>query len=93
MGVRGGFCCSVPQYGGVGGGGGRGGTHTHTHTHTHTGTHTGTHTQMLHLPFSDLPLKKCPNRGGCNSGNIVDVKSHSGHMMFWDPSFMKGKPT
>ena len=28
---------------------------------THTGTHTGTYTQMLHLPFSDLPLKKkCP---------------------------------
>ena len=23
------------------------------------GTHTGTYTQMLHLPFSDLPLKKC----------------------------------
>ena len=22
-------------------------------------THTGTYTQMLHLPFSDLPLKKC----------------------------------
>ena len=37
--------------------GGRGGTHTGTHTHTHT----GTYTQMLHLPFSDLPLKKCPN--------------------------------
>ena len=28
-------------------------------THTHTGTHTGTYTQMFHLPFSDLPLKKC----------------------------------
>ena len=27
---------------------------------THTGTHTGTYTQMLHLHFSDLPLKKCP---------------------------------
>ena len=26
----------------------------------HTGTHTGTYTRMLHLPFSDLPLKKCP---------------------------------
>ena len=23
-------------------------------------THTGTYTQMLHLPFSNLPLKKCP---------------------------------
>ena len=33
-----------------------------THTHTHTGTHTGTYTQMLHLPFSDLPLKKCPKQ-------------------------------
>ena len=31
-----------------------GGTHTGTHTHT------GTYTQMFHLPFSDLPLKKCP---------------------------------
>ena len=29
---------------------------------THTGTHTGTYTQMLHLPFSNLPLKKCPKR-------------------------------
>ena len=26
---------------------------------THTGTLTGTYTRMLHLPFSDLPLKKC----------------------------------
>ena len=46
-GCGGGFCCSVPQYGR--GKGGRGG--------THTGTHTGTYTRMLHLPFSDLPLK------------------------------------
>ena len=30
------------------------------HTHTHRNTHTGTYTQMLHLPFSDLPLKKRP---------------------------------
>ena len=38
------------------------GTHRGTHTHTgeHTHTHRGTYTQMLHLPFSDLPLKKCP---------------------------------
>ena len=49
--VWGEFCCSAPQYG-RGHGGGRGG--------THTGTHTGTYTRMLHLPFSDLPLKKCP---------------------------------
>ena len=41
-------------------------THTRTHAHTHTqrnthrNTHTGTYTRMLHLPFSDLPLKKCP---------------------------------
>ena len=34
--------------------------HTHTHTEEHTHTHTGMYTQMLHLPFSDLPLKKCP---------------------------------
>ena len=26
----------------------------------HTQEHTGAYTQMLHLPFSDLPLKKCP---------------------------------
>ena len=37
-------------------GGVRGEEEGHTHTHTHTGTHTGTYTQMLHLPFSDLPL-------------------------------------
>ena len=34
--------------------------HTHTGTHTGTHTHTGTYTRMLHLPFSDLPLKKSP---------------------------------
>ena len=34
--------------------GGRGGTHPHTHT--------GMYTQMLHLPFSDLPLKKSLTR-------------------------------
>ena len=39
--------------GGVQGEGG-GGTHRNTHTHT------GTYTRMLHLRFSDLPLKKCP---------------------------------
>ena len=51
MGVGGGgFCCSVPPYGrGQGESGG-----------THTGQHTGTYMRMLHLPFSDLPLKKCP---------------------------------
>ena len=38
--------------------GGRRGTHTGTHTHTDT--HRGTYKQMLHLPFSDLPFKKCP---------------------------------
>ena len=43
--------------------GGRGQGHTHRNTHTHTHTHTGTYTQMLHLPFSDLPLKKCPRYG------------------------------
>ena len=32
------------------------------HTHTHRNTHTGTYTRMLDLPFSDLPLKKCPKR-------------------------------
>ena len=35
--------------------------HTHTHTQEHTHTHRGTYTRMLHLPFSDLPLKKCPS--------------------------------
>ena len=48
------ICCSVPQYGRVRGESGG----------THTGTCTGTYTRMLHLPFSDLPLKKCPNRPG-----------------------------
>ena len=28
--------------------------------HTQEHTHTGTYTQMLHLPFSDPPLRKCP---------------------------------
>ena len=28
--------------------------------HTQEHTHTGTYMRMLHLPFSDLPLKKCP---------------------------------
>ena len=50
MGVRGEFCCSVPQYG-RGHGGGDEDTHRNTHTHT------GTYTRMLHLLFSDLPLK------------------------------------
>ena len=39
--------------------GGRGG--------THTGTHTGTYTRMLYLPFSDLPLKKCPKKAKVRS--------------------------
>ena len=51
--VWGEFCCSAPQYGR-----GHGGETRDTQEHTHT--HTGTYTQMLHLPFSDLPLKKCP---------------------------------
>ena len=59
-GEGGGFCCSAPQYGR--GRGGRGG--------THTGTRTETHTRMLHLPFSDLPLKSAPayrGKGGQNT--------------------------
>ena len=56
-GCGGGFCCSVPQYGQ-----GRGGEEEgHTQEHTHTHTHTGTYTRMLHLRFSDLPLKKTTN--------------------------------
>ena len=51
-------------------GGVRGGEEGHTHTHTHTGTHTGTYTRMLHLPFSDLPLKMCPKR---QSENLVQA--------------------
>ena len=51
-GCGGDFCCSTPQYGWGHGKDTR-------DTHTHTGTHTGTYTQMLHLPFSDLPLKNC----------------------------------
>ena len=42
-------------------------TQTGTHTHTHTHTHTGTYTRMLHLPFSDLPLKKCLTKGSYGS--------------------------
>ena len=38
---------------------GRGLEEGHTHTQEHTHTHRGTYTRMLHLPFSDLPLKKC----------------------------------
>ena len=34
--------------------------HTHTETHTQREEHRGTYTPMLHLPFSGLPLKKCP---------------------------------
>ena len=49
VGLGGALCCSVHSMGGVGGRGG-----------THTGTRRGTYTHMLHLPFSDLPLKKCP---------------------------------
>ena len=37
-------------------GGVRWGEEGHAHTHTQEHVHTG----MLHLPFSDLPLKKCP---------------------------------
>ena len=37
---------------------------------THTGTHTGTYTQMLHLPFSDLPLKTCPKTGSFVTGSF-----------------------
>ena len=62
--VWGGFYCSVPQYGwGEGESGG-----------THTGTHTGTYTRMLHLPFSDLPLKKCPKIGASTvRDSLVDL--------------------
>ena len=39
---------------------------------THRNTHRGTYTQMLHLPFSDLPLKKCPRiEGGLGSRLVV----------------------
>ena len=55
----GGFCCSAPQYGR-----GYGGDMRDTHRNTHT--HTGTYTRMLHLPFSDLPLKKCPTQASVN---------------------------
>ena len=61
MGVWEGFCCSAPQYGRA----------EDTHRNTRTHTHTRTYTRILHLPFSDLPFKKCPNcivRFGCDSG-------------------------
>ena len=49
MRLGGAFCCSASQYGRGQGGERR-------DTHTHRGTFTGTCTQMLHLPFSDLPV-------------------------------------
>ena len=61
MGVWGRGGDSAVQPHSVGGvSGRRGGTHRNTHTHTHTQEHTHTHTRMLHLPFSDLSLKKSP---------------------------------
>ena len=42
---------------------------------THRNTHTGTYTRMLHLPFSDLPLKKCPNTSLLN-GFSNDIELH-----------------
>ena len=59
-GCWGGFWCSAPQYG-RGLGGDRRDTHRNTHTHT------GTYTRMLHLPFSDLPLKTSPIKPGESS--------------------------
>ena len=74
MGVRGGICCSAPQYGR-----GRG-----ERRDTHTGTHTGTYTRMLHLPFSDLPLKKCPKK------HAPLLAESSLYLQSWRPS--KGVP-
>ena len=62
-----GFCCSLPQYGR-----GKGGERRDTHRNTHT--HTGTYTRMLHLPFSDLPLEKCPISQGSLGGSGMPFK-------------------
>ena len=59
MGVWGGILLFSPTVW-VGSGGERRDAHTHTHTHTEEHTHTGTYTQMLHLPFSDLPGRSYP---------------------------------
>ena len=59
----GGFCCSAPQYGR-----GQGGERRDAHRNTHT--HTGMYMRMLHQPFSDLPLKKCPQKGRKRSKKI-----------------------
>ena len=37
--------------------------------------HTGTYTRMLHLPFSDLPLKKCPIKARPNSIIVIVEQS------------------
>ena len=55
VGCGGGFYCSVPQHGR--GQGESGGTHTHTQEDTHT--QRNIHANVA-LPFSELPLKKCP---------------------------------
>ena len=46
----------------------------------HTQEHTGRYTQMLHPPFSDLPLKKCPNCAGkipLGGGWKVELRTRS----------------
>ena len=52
-----------------------------THTHTEEHTHTGAYTQMLYLPFSDLPLKKCP----------IGVRQREAILAFWWFSLLLSK--
>ena len=50
---------------------------------THSGTHTGTYMRMLHLPFSDLPLKKWPIR--------IQLKSGRNPLLNWNHVFQRYK--
>ena len=43
-------------------------------TQEHTHTHTGTCMRMLHLPFSDLPLQKCPKVAGIKGAGVLAQK-------------------
>ena len=54
-------------------GGVRGGEERDTHTHTQEHTHTGTYTRVFHLPFSDLPFKKVPEKWPENAKSYCEA--------------------
>ena len=80
--------CSAPQYGR-----GRGVERRDTHTHT------GTYTRMLHLPFSDLPLKKCPivpleSTAGNPQGHLKPPEHFQNSLLLLGtPLFQRGPPS